>query len=125
MLCVFPEAGNWANVLRPARPGTAFIASQSGAPVIPISIIGSEDLLSWTRKSVRIIFHPPLQPPLTDTTGKARRRLLDEFGEEIMKQIASGLPDTKKGKYSSDPDIRAHAESVSAFPSEQDHMRGM
>ena len=36
VLAIFPEAGNWADVLRPARPGAAFLAARTQAPLLPI-----------------------------------------------------------------------------------------
>ena len=40
---IFPEGGNWATVLRPARPGPAYLATQTGAPLLPVGIDGLID----------------------------------------------------------------------------------
>ena len=45
VLGIFPESGSWATLLRPARPGLVYIAEQSGAPVMPISIVGAENVI--------------------------------------------------------------------------------
>ncbi len=37
---IFPEGGSWATVLRPARPGTAFLATRTQAPILPIGLDG-------------------------------------------------------------------------------------
>ena len=124
-LCIFPEGGSWAEIVRPARPGTAMIAQMSGAQVIPVSIIGATDLLKKGRSKVRIIFHPPLEPPMTDLKGPERRLVLDEFGDKLMSVIASALPEHQQGKFSADEQIRMDALAVSDFPFEQPHMRGM
>ena len=34
VLGIFPEGGNWAEVLRPPRPGTAYLAVRSGVPLV-------------------------------------------------------------------------------------------
>lgn len=125
VLGIFPEGGNWANLLRPARPGLAFIALHSRAPVVPVSITGSETLLAKPREAVGVQFHPPIPPPDIRESGRARRRALDAFGETVMAAIATGLPDGKRGCHSTDPAARAAAEAVSAFPFHQPEMRGM
>ncbi len=122
---IFPEGGNWAEVLRPARPGVAYLASHSGAPVVPVSIIGAETLLGWPRTPVKVIYHPPIPAPVIGVKGVAKREAIDAFGDQIMAVIASRLPEAKQGKFSACPDARAAALAVSAFPFEQDHMRGM
>jgi len=122
---IFPEGGNWAEVLRPARPGVAYLAAHSETPVIPVSIIGAEDLLGWPRTVVKVIYHPPLPAPVIEEKGLAKREAIDAFGDQVMAVIASALPEEQQGKFSSCPKARAAAEAVSAFPFEQDHMRGM
>lgn len=124
-LCVFPEAGSWAEMVRPARPGTAMIAQMSGAKVVPVSIINASELLKKGRTRVKIVFHPPLDPPMTDKKGPERRLVLEEFGDRLMSIIASALPEHQRGKFSSDEQVRIDALAVSDFPFEQDHLRGM
>ena len=125
VLGIFPEGGSWATLLRPARPGLAFLAYHSGAPVVPVSIAGAENLLGGKKQPVRIVFHPPVAPPEIAETGLARRQKLDAFGCQIMSAIASGLPDGQRGMYSNDPDARAAAEAVSDYPFHLPEMRGM
>lgn len=125
VLGIFPEGGSWAALLRPARPGMAFIASKSGAPVIPISIIGAENLLGGKKSPVKIIFHKPVPAPQIETSGRARREALDIFSQTVMARIASGLPDDQRGMHSTCPDARAAAEAVSAYPFDAPELRGM
>lgn len=40
VLGIMPEGGSWAEVLRPARPGAAYLASQTDAKVLPLGIYG-------------------------------------------------------------------------------------
>lgn len=40
VLGIYPEAGSWATVLRPPRPGAAFLAARSGAPILPMGFDG-------------------------------------------------------------------------------------
>jgi 1-acyl-sn-glycerol-3-phosphate acyltransferase len=125
VLGIFPEGGSWAKFLRPARPGTAYIATLSGAPIVPVSIVGGPELLGKGRAKVRVVFHPPMEPPIITTKGPLRRAAIDAYGEKLMEIIASELPDERKGRYSSDPAIRAEALKMSDFPwDEQDELRG-
>ena len=39
-LGISPEGGNWATVLRPARPGITFLATRSGARILPVGLYG-------------------------------------------------------------------------------------
>ncbi|MEL6474279.1 MAG: lysophospholipid acyltransferase family protein [Pseudomonadota bacterium] len=125
VLGIFPEGGNWATVLRPARPGAAFIAIHTGAPIVPVSITGAVGFLGKQSRKASVTFHPAILPPSTTLTGRARRVALDAFGDEIMARIASGLPDADRGKFSSCPEARAAAEAVSAYPFDAPEMRGI
>jgi 1-acyl-sn-glycerol-3-phosphate acyltransferase len=50
---VYPEAGSWATVLRPARPGTAFLAAQTGAEILPMGFDGLLNVFSCLRRRRR------------------------------------------------------------------------
>ncbi len=125
VLGIFPEGGSWATLLRPARPGLAYIAAKSGAPVIPISIIGAENLIGGEKQPVKIIYHEPVHAPVITASGTLRRQQLDAFSEQIMARIAAGLPDEQRGMHSTCPDARAAAEAVSAYPFDAPELRGM
>ena len=125
VLGVFPEGGNWAQVLRPARPGMSYLAHKARAPIVPVSIAGATELLGGPRKPVSVSFHPPIAAPEIDARGRARRLALDAFSREVMATIASGLPIDRQGEFSPDPDARAAALAVSDFPFDAPGMRGM
>ena len=124
VLGIFPEGGSWASLLRPARPGLAYIALQSQASVVPISITGAEDLLGGPRRGVKIQFHPAMAPPQASVGGKARRAELDAYGDQVMAQIATGLPEGQRGKFSTDSAARDAALAVSDFPFHAEELRG-
>ena len=124
VLGIFPEGGSWASLLRPARPGLAYIAEQSQASVVPISITGAEELLGGPRRRVKIEFHPAMAPPQISGGGKARRAELDAYGDHVMAQIATGLPDPQRGKFSTDAQAREAALAVSDFPFHAEELRG-
>ena len=124
VLGIFPEGGSWASLLRPARPGLAYIAAQSQARVVPISITGAERLLGGPRQRVKVEFHPAMAPPQASGGGMARRAQLDAYGEQVMAQIATGLPDWQRGQFSTDAAARAAALAVSDFPFHAEALRG-
>ena len=120
ILAIFPEGGNWATVLRPARPGTAYLASQTGARILPVGLIGLNDVFPYLfkgkRAKVRFQIGEPFGPLKVEGRGRERRKELDEFGHEIMKKIAELLPPEKRGSYSDDHEIRAAAKEFEAYP---------
>ena len=125
VLGIFPEAGNWAPVLRPARPGMAFLAEKAGVPVVPVSITGATELFGGPKRPVGVEFHAPMDPPDIQVNGRDRRAALDEYGRGVMRVIASGLPSAQQGEFSPDPDARAAAAAVSEYPFHAPEMRGM
>ncbi|GAB4420348.1 MAG: hypothetical protein Kow002_08650 [Anaerolineales bacterium] len=120
ILGIFPEAGNWAEVLRPARPGTAFLATMTGAPLLPVGIHGLNDLFPALSKGKRakVTFNigKPFGPFKVNGRGRERRKQLDEIGHEIMHRIAELLPPHKRGHYSDDPAIREAAQGTEKYP---------
>ena len=119
VLAIFPEGGSWAQVLRPPRPGTAYIASQTGASILPVGLAGINAIfpLKFGRRpkikfQIGVAFHPK---KITGR-GRERRKQLDEFGDEIMRNIAVLLPEERRGSYSDDPEIRAAAKEFEAYP---------
>ena len=118
-LAIFPEGGSWAEVLRPPRPGTAYLASQTGASILPVGLTGLNDIFPLKlgkRPKIRFQIGIPFFPPKTTGRGRERRKQLDEFGHEIMRNIAALLPPEKRGSYSDDPEIRAAAKEFEAYP---------
>ena len=116
---IFPEGGSWADVLRPARPGTAFLASRTGTKILPLGIHGINNVFPIkfrNRPKVELRIGKPFGPFNAKGRGRERRRQLDEIGEEIMQQIADLLPEEKRGFYSSNPEIRAAAKGTEIYP---------
>ncbi len=66
IVSIFPEGGNWATVLRPARPGTAFLATRTGVPILPIGLSGFTGVFPslgrGKRGAVRIQIGKPIGP---------------------------------------------------------------
>ena len=117
---IFPEAGSWAKVLRPARPGAPFIAVETGAKVLPIGIDGMNDIFPsiarGKRAEVTIRIGKPIGPFSASGRGRVRREKLSEIGDEMMRAIAALIPAENHGVYSEDPVLREAAQAVAAYP---------
>jgi 1-acyl-sn-glycerol-3-phosphate acyltransferase len=76
--------------LLPFKKGPFYLAMDSSAPCIPVSIYGSERIIPFGSLSIHpgamhIVFHPPLNP--------ADYATRDELSSAIRAAIASALPD--------------------------------
>jgi len=120
VLGIFPEAGSLAAVLRPARPGSAYLATCTQAQVLPIGLDGLTDLFPSLRRGKRgkITFNigRPFGPFFVSERGETDRERLDELGHEFMRQIADLIPPEKRGYYSQDALIRAAAKEAAIYP---------
>lgn len=126
---LFPEGGSWANVLRPPRPGAAFLAARTGVRVLPIGIDGVDGILPslrrFRRQRVTVRIGPVLGPFPSEGTGHPRRARLDEIGNVLMGAVAELVPDDRKGAYSPDPELRREAQSMAAYPWARESQRAV
>jgi len=120
VLGIFPEAGSWATVLRPPRPGAAFLAVRTGTPILPMGFDGLPDVFPRLRKGRRARVTVRIGKPLgsfhATGRGRARRQQLEAIGHEIMRRIAELIPPEWRGHYSDDPAIRAAAQGTEVYP---------
>jgi 1-acyl-sn-glycerol-3-phosphate acyltransferase len=119
-LTIFPEGGNWATVLRPPRPGAAYLATRTGTMILPIGFYGFNrvfpELFHGRRARVTINIGKPFGPFSCSGTGREKRAQLDEIGHEMMRHVAVLLPPELRGYYSDDPAIRAAARGTELYP---------
>ncbi len=91
--------------LAEGKLGTAYLATRSGAPIIPIVIWGTENIIpSWwklRRADVYVRFGQPLQFP----QGRARTAELEAYTEQIMIALAKMLPESYRGIYEDHPEV--------------------
>jgi 1-acyl-sn-glycerol-3-phosphate acyltransferase len=98
---IYPEGTrSKLGCLKEAYTGCALIAAETGAPLIPVSIRGTEKLngIGWlTRPTVTITFGKPFSlPPLQGRLTEQKLRDLTEF---IMSKLAGVLPPEYRGRY--------------------------
>lgn len=117
---IFPEGGNWAAVLRPARPGAAFLAALTQAPILPVGLVGFTEIFpalrNGRRAKVIINIGKPFGPSPITGNGRQRRAQLDAIGHQIMQAIAELIPPEYRGHYSDDPEIREAARGTEIYP---------
>ncbi len=84
---IFPEGTRSLDGrMGPFRRGGFFLALESGAPIVPVTIIGSRALMpkgQWyaRRGQVRVIFHEPL--PVTDFSKESMPALMERVRAAI------------------------------------------
>lgn len=79
----------------PAEPGAALLALRTGAPVLPMAIIGTQRAMPKgarlpRRTPVTVRMGPTITVPRHD--GRIDRAMLDEWGRRFMAAIAALLP---------------------------------
>ena len=89
--------------LMPGKPGSAYLAARSGAVIIPVGVVGTEDrivkhrLKRFKRLDIDInIGEPFTLPPLP---RKDKEEFLQQSTDEIMCRIAALLPPEYRGVY--------------------------
>jgi 1-acyl-sn-glycerol-3-phosphate acyltransferase len=102
ILVMFPEASRSRSArLQTALPGSALIACRSGVPILPVGIIGTEQLRGvgclFRRPRVTINIGKPFSLP--PVKGKLTREKLVEYTDIIMRRIAELLPPKYRGVY--------------------------
>ena len=119
VLGIFPEGSSAQALLRPPRPGAAFMAARSQVPILPIGMDGLTEVFPALRRGrrqrVTIRIGAPFGPFAVPGRGRARRERLDAIGHEIMERIAELVPSERRGRYSDDPEVRAAAEALSDY----------
>jgi 1-acyl-sn-glycerol-3-phosphate acyltransferase len=93
--------------LLPGQPGSAYLAAKTGLPVLPVSVIGTEDgLIISNLKRLR---RTPVKARVGDAyilppyDRQDRAAAIQSYTEEIMCQIAAQLPVEYRGVYADHP----------------------
>ncbi len=91
-----------------AKTGAAYLVNETGVPVVPIALTGTEHalptLVRLRRPRVSVRFGKPLRLPAVDPND--RMAALRRNTDEIMCQIAAMLPPEYRGVYADHPRLR-------------------
>lgn len=88
-----------------ARPGTALLAVQSQARILPVGLIGTErilgNMLRMRRTPVTVHIGPAFGPLTLDGSlhGRERRRTLNNLADNLMERVAALFPPENRGPY--------------------------
>lgn len=91
--------------LKPAKDGLAYIALQSGAPIVPMAFTGSErfwsQIFKLRRTKTRAVIGEPfyLSRPEGNVNEEISREELRQMTKEVMYRLAMLLPPEYRGAY--------------------------
>ncbi|MFG2605162.1 lysophospholipid acyltransferase family protein [Streptomyces sp. NPDC048514] len=101
VLGIFPEGTRGEGDFASLRAGLAYFAVRSGAPIVPIAVLGSSDrpgrlikALPPLRTRVDVVFGDPFDAG--DGSGRRTRKALDEATERIQKQLTRHLENARR-----------------------------
>ena len=101
MLGIFPEGTRGEGDFASLRAGLAYFAVRSGAPIVPVAVLGSSDRpgrlikgLPPLRSRVDVVFGDPFEAG--DGSGRRTRKALDEATERIQKQLTAHLENARR-----------------------------
>jgi 1-acyl-sn-glycerol-3-phosphate acyltransferase len=96
VLGIFPEGTRGEGDFASLRAGLAYFAVRSGAPIVPVAVLGSSHKrgrlikgLPPLRSRVDVVFGDPFEAG--DGSGRRTRRALDEATERIQQQLTAHL----------------------------------
>ena len=102
VLGMFPEGKRNSNgILIRGKAGPVVIASESGAPLIPVAISGAEKLrgVNWLWKRPHIVVSIGKPFTLPSIEGRLKRAEMKSLTDLMMNKIAMLLPEAKRGVY--------------------------
>ena len=81
------------------QTGAAYLASRSGAPILPLVVYGQEDFGRHLRRLRRAPVKIRVGMPMSFPAGRVGTRQLEEYTEKIMRVLAQMLPQRYRGLY--------------------------
>jgi 1-acyl-sn-glycerol-3-phosphate acyltransferase len=101
VLGIFPEGTRGDGDFASLRAGLAYFAVRSGAPIVPVAVLGSSDKSSRLTKAlpplrsrVDVVFGDPFEAG--DGSGRRTRKALDEATARIQKQLSAHLDHARR-----------------------------
>jgi 1-acyl-sn-glycerol-3-phosphate acyltransferase len=103
IVLVAPE-GTRGPALKQGKEGVAYLASRSGAPVVPVAVDGTEGFpalrfsSAWRKSGALIRFGRPFR--YRPAYQHAERQQLRQMTDEALYALAALLPEARRGAYS-------------------------
>lgn len=101
VLGIFPEGSRGDGDFASLRAGLAYFAVRSGAPVVPVAVLGSAEragrltaALPPLRSRIDVVFGTPFQAGRSD--GRRTRRALDEATGTIQERLRQHLAHARR-----------------------------
>lgn len=100
VLGIFPEGTRGGGDFSSIRAGLAYFAVRSGAPIVPVAVLGSEragrliPALPPLRSRFDIVFGEAFEPG--DGSGRRTRKALDEATVRIQERLTAHLENAKR-----------------------------
>lgn len=101
VLGIFPEGSRGEGDFASLRAGLAYFAVRSGAPIVPVAVLGSGERKSRAvrgvpplRSRVDVVFGDPFEAG--DGSGRRTRKALDEATTRIQERLGAHLADAKR-----------------------------
>lgn len=85
--------------LLPGKTGAAYLATRANAPILPMAIWGTEQVISNLKRLRRSTIHVRLGPMIQLPEGRANTQQLEEYTDQLMLTIARMLPPEYRGVY--------------------------
>lgn len=101
VLGIFPEGTRGEGDFASLRAGLAYFAVRSGAPIVPVAVLGSTDRpgrlikqLPPLRSRVDVVFGDPFQAG--ESGGRRTRKALDEATVRIQERLSAHLENARR-----------------------------
>ncbi|MCS7324281.1 MAG: lysophospholipid acyltransferase family protein [Anaerolineae bacterium] len=87
--------------LQRAQEGMAYLATRTGAPILPVAIQGTPDIIPALKRLQRARVQVTIGEPFTLDTGgnKPDRAMLEQLTDYAMRRLAALLPPHMRGVY--------------------------
>lgn len=101
VLGIFPEGTRGEGDFASLRAGLSYFAVRSGAPIVPVAVLGSSEKrgrlikgLPPLRHRIDVVFGDPFEAG--DGSGRRTRKALDEATERIQKRLSAHLENARR-----------------------------
>ncbi|WP_308294750.1 lysophospholipid acyltransferase family protein [Streptomyces sp. JJ66] len=100
VLGIFPEGSRGAGDFAALRAGLAYFAVRSGAPVVPVAVLGSSGkrgraipALPPLRSRIDVVFGDPVS---VGGEGRRTRKVMDEATERLQERLSAHLTEARR-----------------------------